>query len=154
MVDSEARSEFDQAFRRRLRRVREAKGLELQDVADHVGIPKNTYAKYETRSMIPIAYLKAVCDRLGTDPWHLMTNESPPSEDHFDRAHTIFLMVLTLLADRKVTDMDEVEVETWAAFLAGCFADDRLNEKDQLKQHLQSSIINLESVRRARQGKR
>lgn len=44
---------YDKAFINRVRVARESAGLTRDDVADHLGIKKDTYARYELKIMMP-----------------------------------------------------------------------------------------------------
>src|SRR5690606_11755189 len=58
--------EFKEAFARRLRAARELKYEQASDFAADLGIPPNTYSKYESgRSLMPHHLIPRACELLG-----------------------------------------------------------------------------------------
>lgn len=59
---------FKEQFARRLRSARALKYELAQDFAQDLGIPANTYAKYESgRSLMPHHLIQPACDLLGIE---------------------------------------------------------------------------------------
>lgn len=51
-----------------LKEVREAKGVKQVAVAEHIGVSRQTYSRYEQNpEMLSVGQAKAICDFLGSD---------------------------------------------------------------------------------------
>lgn len=51
-----------------LKTIRESKGIKACSVAEHIGVSRQTYSKYEADpESMTIAQAKAVCSYIGTD---------------------------------------------------------------------------------------
>lgn len=59
---------FQREFRRKLRAARELKGLKQHEVAAALGIERDTYKQYETRSLMPHHLIEPACEFLELDP--------------------------------------------------------------------------------------
>lgn len=56
------------AVMKTLREAREAKGLKLQKVAEHLGISRQTYSKYEKNpELMTVKQAKAACGFIGCE---------------------------------------------------------------------------------------
>lgn len=59
---------FKEEFARRLRAARELKFEQASDFAEELGVPANTYGKYETgRTLLPHHLIPRVCEILVVD---------------------------------------------------------------------------------------
>lgn len=70
-----AEKSFNAALRRRLRELRERRGLTQEQMAVALGIQMDRYRKYETRSMIPAFYMQRVALICGTSVEYLVTGQ-------------------------------------------------------------------------------
>lgn len=68
-----AHREWISAFGDRLQKARDAHGIPQREMADLCGVTESAYAKYETRSPMPVFLLPRVCERLRVDCWYLLT---------------------------------------------------------------------------------
>jgi transcriptional regulator with XRE-family HTH domain len=66
----------------RIKEFREILEISVIDIAKEIGIPYETYVKYESGEMdIPISVLYKIAGRLGTDATVLLTGEDPKMEN-------------------------------------------------------------------------
>jgi DNA-binding XRE family transcriptional regulator len=74
----------------RTRRARLAVGLTQEEVATHLGVTKDAYAKWENRgkSTMPDAYKAAFCTLVRVSPSWLITGHSWPNELHQEPPET------------------------------------------------------------------
>ena len=77
---------YKQKFFKRLQMLRKKAGYKTQyEVADELGISRNTYVSYETRTLLPHSLIPLVCELLNCGPWMLLTGQSdqfaPPLEN-------------------------------------------------------------------------
>ncbi len=67
------------AFCKRLQVIRDGTGLSQGEFAKLLGIHKDTYAKYETRSLMPLYLIPRVCEVAAIDSWYLLTGKGAGS---------------------------------------------------------------------------
>lgn len=65
--------EFNRQFRERVKAARTDRGLTQQDVATALGIKKERYVKWETRSPMPVQFIERFSILTGTDFYYLIT---------------------------------------------------------------------------------
>jgi transcriptional regulator with XRE-family HTH domain len=66
----------------RINEFREIMNISAMDIAGDIGIPYETYTKYESGELdIPISVLYKIAGRLGTDATVLLTGEDPKMEN-------------------------------------------------------------------------
>jgi len=70
-----AASKYEKQFRQRLKMARESADLSQSEMARALGLDVGTYAKYETRSMLPMRFLAPVCELSSFDPWFMLTGK-------------------------------------------------------------------------------
>lgn len=70
-----AEKSFNAALRKRLRDLRERRGLTQSQMATALGIETDRYRKYETRSMIPAFYLLRAAIICGASVEYLVTGQ-------------------------------------------------------------------------------
>lgn len=68
-------AQYKKAFCTRLKSIREATGLNQDDFAKQLGIKRDTYAKYESRSLLPHHLIPRVCEITGHDCWFVLTGQ-------------------------------------------------------------------------------
>jgi quercetin dioxygenase-like cupin family protein len=67
----------------RIRELREILGVSTEDMAQSIGIPHDTYVKYDTGALdIPISVLYAIAAQLHVDLTELLTGEAPRMNTH------------------------------------------------------------------------
>lgn len=66
-------SAFTKAFIARTRQLREARGLTQAEMGTAIGIPPDTYRKYETRTVLPIHLLERFSLVVGRDIEFIVT---------------------------------------------------------------------------------
>lgn len=94
---------FKQAFINRLKAARKGADFTQEVMAAKLGLERDTYSKYEYRTLLPMSLLKPSADILGVTTNHLLTGE-PVSE----AAHNAKLMrdcfeeTLSYLKERKI----------------------------------------------------
>lgn len=69
-------TKYREAFCERLQRVRISAGYTQASLARELKIDKDTYAKYESRSLLPHHLIPAVCELTHTDAWFLLTGKA------------------------------------------------------------------------------
>jgi len=67
---------YKNEFCLRLRVIRESCGYTQEEFAKLLGISRDTYSKYEYRSLLPHHLIPVVCELSGHDPWFLLTGKS------------------------------------------------------------------------------
>ena len=77
---------YNQQFFARLKKLRKDGGYSSQrEFAEELGMSANSYATYESRTMLPHKLIPQVCELLNCGPWMLLTGQSdqfaPPSEN-------------------------------------------------------------------------
>lgn len=83
MAKAPKSSDFKKAIQRRLAAYRERSNMSQAQFAKYLGITKDRYAKYETRSTLPAEYWPAACARLNVTAWFLLTGNLV--EEHMQR---------------------------------------------------------------------
>ena len=68
---------YRKAFCQRLKAAREAAGYTQITFAKELGLERDTYAKYESRSLLPHHLIPRVCQLTGHDAWYMLTGQSP-----------------------------------------------------------------------------
>jgi transcriptional regulator with XRE-family HTH domain len=68
---------FTEAYRRRVREIRQRAGLKPHEVADVLGIKEDTYDKYETRGGFPPRHIMKFCLLCRAKPEELLNPERP-----------------------------------------------------------------------------
>jgi len=68
--------EFNEAFMKRLRALRDERDWTAEQMAIALGIPAANYRKYETRSMMPLYLLPRLAQIMDRDVEYLMTGRS------------------------------------------------------------------------------
>lgn len=66
---------YESEFRRRLVAIRKASGMSQVSLAKALGLSRDTYSKYEFRSMLPTYLIPKVVVITGFDPWHVLTGQ-------------------------------------------------------------------------------
>lgn len=59
--------------------IREAAGLTQEEFSKSLGVARDTYARYETRSLLPHHLVIPVCDLTGHDCYFLLTGRARPA---------------------------------------------------------------------------
>ena len=77
-------SKYQREFCQRLKAVRERANYSQTDFAAKLGLPRDTYAKYETRSLLPHDLIGEVARLTGRHPFFILTGaddakEPPPT---------------------------------------------------------------------------
>ena len=94
---------YTKDFCGRLKKLRQRSGYSSQSsFAKELGIAGNTYASYESRTLLPHKLIPAVCELLNCSPWLLLTGQpgqfSPPADNPDLPLHS------TPLIECKITD--------------------------------------------------
>lgn len=71
--------EFNRAFIRRVKELREGAGWTQAFMAELLGIPLERYKKYEQRSLLPHYLIDRFCKLTGCDIHYLLTERHPSS---------------------------------------------------------------------------
>lgn len=66
-------AKFKIDFCKRLQSARIVAGFTQQEVAQKLGLDRDTYAKYESRSLLPHYLIPQVCELFGIEPTFLYT---------------------------------------------------------------------------------
>lgn len=66
-------SAFTKAFIARTRELREARGFTQEEMGTAIGVPPDTYRKYETRSALPLHLLERFSLVVGRDIEYIVT---------------------------------------------------------------------------------
>ena len=66
---------YKAGFLKRTQQAREVAGYSVAEMAQLLGIPLNTYKKYEQRSPLPHALVQRFCTVTGCSSWFLFTGE-------------------------------------------------------------------------------
>ena len=79
-------SHYTKDFCGRLKKLRQRAGYSNQSLfAEELGIAANTYASYESRTLLPHKLIPIVCELVNCSPWMLLTGQpgqfSPPADD-------------------------------------------------------------------------
>lgn len=72
----ERNARFRADFCRRTRVARESAGLTQHQMADALGIPRDHYSKYESRSQLPLPLIPKFLEITGMDAWVLLTGKA------------------------------------------------------------------------------
>lgn len=67
--------EFKQEFIRRTKQARETVTKDRDEMGTRLGVEKDTYAKYEYRTLLPHYLIPKLCEETKTGPWYLLTGE-------------------------------------------------------------------------------
>ena len=69
---------------RRIRQLREKKGMSLEDLGQAIGTTRQNIFKYEAGDITNIPYdkLRKIAEALDTDPWYILGWEPPKKKDH------------------------------------------------------------------------
>jgi len=70
---------YRETFCARLKNLRESAGMTQKELARELGIDKDTYAKYESRSLLPHHLIMPVCEILGVDAAFLVSGQGNTS---------------------------------------------------------------------------
>lgn len=68
--------EFNEQFVRRVRQIREALGWKPILMAERMGVPLETWRKYEKRTPLPHHLIPTFCRITGVEVWYLLTGET------------------------------------------------------------------------------
>lgn len=71
-------STYQRGVRRRIKTIREAMGWTQQEMANALGLPLETYRKYELRSMMPLHILTRFHQVSGHSLEYIITGKYPP----------------------------------------------------------------------------
>lgn len=71
---------YRKAFRRRLKQIRQDAGYTQAEFARALDVPEKTYAKYESRSLLPTYLIPRICELTGHHAWFVLTGQSPESQ--------------------------------------------------------------------------
>jgi DNA-binding XRE family transcriptional regulator len=68
MSSPDLEAAFNAAFRARVRAARKAQGMTQADMARLLGISRASYARYETRTLLPLHLVEEFVEITGADP--------------------------------------------------------------------------------------
>lgn len=85
LMDKSSKSELHQAIRARTKEVREASGDTQPKTAEKLGIDWTTYAKYETRSVIPVELLDKFCEMYKVPVEYILTGRTSQGLGELER---------------------------------------------------------------------
>lgn len=87
-VNRPSPAKYRAAFVQRVRAARVLSGKSPADMATLLGVPKDTYHRYETRTLLPHHLIELFCDLTGTDIPRLITGLQRRSEPKGDPGST------------------------------------------------------------------
>lgn len=108
---------------RRIRQLREKKGMSLEDLGQAIGTTRQNIFKYEAGDITNIPYdkLKKIAEALDTDPWYILGWEPPKKKDHREAKDMISVPLIsqkisagygeTFLSDENIT-MKKISIPT------------------------------------------
>lgn len=67
---------FNEAYRGRVRALREGRGWTQEEMAEAIGVPLHSYKKYETRSPLPPHLIGRFAALVGRDIAYVLTGKS------------------------------------------------------------------------------
>ncbi len=108
---------------RRIRQLREKKGMSLEDLGQAIGTTRQNIFKYEAGDITNIPYdkLRKIAEALDTDPWYILGWEPPKKKDHREAKDMISVPLIsqkisagygeTFLSDENIT-MKKISIPT------------------------------------------
>lgn len=108
---------------RRIRQLREKKGMSLEDLGHAIGTTRQNIFKYEAGDITNIPYdkLRKIAEALDTDPWYILGWEPPKKKDHREAKDMISVPLIsqkisagygeTFLSDENIT-MKKISIPT------------------------------------------
>lgn len=108
---------------RRIRQLREKKGMSLEDLGQAIGTTRQNIFKYEAGDITNIPYdkLRKIAEALDTDPWYILGWEPPKKKDHREAKDMISVPLIsqkisagygeTFLSDKNIT-MKKISIPT------------------------------------------
>lgn len=118
----------------RLKTLRQNKGLTQAQLADNIGIPRTTYANYETNKREPkIEVLNKIAEQLGITIDDILTKNFI-NKDNDDRLYVLSLKIFELVPLYSFEEIEEAIEITKKRIEAGQFivSNDKLNKNDKL----------------------
>lgn len=108
----------------RIKEIRKARGLSVEDVADKLGVSVSTLYRYENSSIskIPVDVIDKLCSVLGVTAGELMGNAGPAENDelptYFANAEQAmaFMLKMPVLAAYGGYDIESMDDETVVEF--------------------------------------
>lgn len=68
-------SKYRTEFIARIKAARALAGKSHQEVADALGVQKNTYTTWELRTLMPLQHVIPFCQFVGADPYQILTGQ-------------------------------------------------------------------------------
>ena len=108
---------------RRIRQLREKKGMSLEDLGQAIGTTRQNIFKYEAGDITNIPYdkLRKIAEALDTDPWYILGWEPPKKKDNREAKDMISVPLIsqkisagygeTFLSDENIT-MKKISIPT------------------------------------------
>lgn len=77
-------AKYKTAFCQRIANARDSAGFTQETMGKALGIGRDRYAKYETRSLMPHHLLVEFCKLTGHHPWYILTGQASPKSPGTD----------------------------------------------------------------------